>query len=276
MIELKPKVQNLIVGIIFTIVPFINYSELYAQDSINTETHHELSVLSYNIHHANPPSLKDSIDLPAIINVIKNSKADLVALQEIDSNTKRSGFGNQAQQIAKALGMHVFFGKAIDFENGDYGVAILSKFPIVKSLVHHLPSKSDTNGELRVLAMSLIKVADDKLIWFASTHLDSQKENTNRLLQIQKIIEITKQEVLPVVIAGDFNDVEKSPVIDILDKSFTRTCKSCSPTIPVINPIKAIDFIAFKPKKYFKIKNHSVLPETYASDHLPIMTVLKF
>lgn len=276
MIELKTKVQNLIVGIIFVMIPFLNCSELYAQELINTETSHQLSILSYNIHHANPPSLADSIDLPAIIKVIKNSGADLVALQEIDSNTKRSGLGNQAQQIGEALGMYAFFGKAIDYENGDYGIAILSKFPIIESKVHHLPSNPETNGEPRVLAMSLIKLADGKLIWFASTHLDSQKENTNRLLQIQKIIEISKQEVVPTIIAGDFNDVEKSPVISILDQNFSRSCESCSPTIPVINPTKAIDFIAFRPKTSFKIKKHYVLPETYASDHLPVFTVLEF
>jgi len=276
MIELKTKVQNLIVGIIFTMIPFLNFSELYAQELINPETSHELSILSYNIHHANPPSLVDIIDLPAIIKVIKNSGADLVALQEIDSNTKRSGLGNQAQQIGKALRMHVFFGKAIDYENGDYGVAILSKFPIIESQVHHLPSNPETNGEPRVLAMSLIKLDDGNLIWFASTHLDSQKESTNRLLQIQKIIEISKQKVKPIIIAGDFNDVENSPVISILDQNFSRSCKSCLPTIPVINPTKAIDFIAFRPKKSFKIKKHNVLPEIYASDHLPVVTVLEF
>ncbi|MEH6658439.1 endonuclease/exonuclease/phosphatase family protein [Leeuwenhoekiella marinoflava] len=236
----------------------------------------ELKVLSYNIHHANPPIYSDSIDVSAIIQVIKNSDADLVALQEVDSNTERSGLGNQAQQIGDALGMQVFFGKAIDFQNGAYGVAILSRFPIVESKVYKLPSKPETQGEPRVLAMSLIQLPDAHSIWFASTHLDSQKEDTNRLLQIQELLNIMKDKNLPVLVAGDFNAVAKSPIIESLDSIFTRTCTSCPPTIPVQNPNKAIDFIAFKPESFFKVKNHVVIDEKYASDHLPVLATFQW
>ncbi|WP_211222942.1 endonuclease/exonuclease/phosphatase family protein [Gelidibacter mesophilus] len=276
MITKNSKVKNLIVGTVFMMVLISDFSKLHAQDSLNTEISNELRILSYNIHHANPPSIKDKIDLPAIINVIKNSKADLVALQEVDSNTERSGFGNQAEQIAEALGFHVFFGKAIDFQNGAYGLAILSKFPILKSQIYHLPSSPERTGEPRILTMSQIKLPDGKSIWFANTHLDSEKDHTNRLLQVHKIIEITQKESIPIIIAGDFNAVEKSQVIEVFDQKFTRTCELCLPTIPVINPTKAIDFIAFKPKTAFKIKKHSVVSEHYASDHLPVLAILEF
>ena len=78
------------------------------------------------------------------------------------------------------------------------------------------------------------------------------------------------------VLAGDFNAEPNTPVITALDRIFNRTCAPCAYTIPVINPTKAIDFIAFKPKKKFKIVSHKVLQETYASDHLPIITVFEY
>ncbi|MCC4230107.1 endonuclease/exonuclease/phosphatase family protein [Zunongwangia profunda] len=44
----------------------------------------EVIVLSYNIHHANPPSQSEVINLDTIATIIKNSKADIVGLQEVD------------------------------------------------------------------------------------------------------------------------------------------------------------------------------------------------
>lgn len=234
-----------------------------------------LRVMAYNIHHANPPSRPDSIDIPAIVRTIKALDPDLVALQEIDANTERSGPGNQAEIIADSLGMNVFFGKSIDFEGGGYGVAILSKFPISEEIVHRLPTEPGTNGEKRVLATVKIALSDDKFIRFGSTHLDSQKEDTNRLLQIKEIRRIASEDDLPMIIAGDFNAPPDSEVINILDQGFVRTCSNCEPTIPVDHPEKAIDFIAFRPEKSFKVVNHKVIDETYASDHLPILSVLE-
>ncbi|WP_262507250.1 endonuclease/exonuclease/phosphatase family protein [Salegentibacter salinarum] len=105
--------------------------------------------------------------------------------------------------------------------------------------------------------------------------MDSQRTNTNRLLQMKELATITSEEKLPMIVAGDFNAPPNSKVINILEKNFTRTCTSCEPTIPVQNPVKAIDFIALKSKEIFSIKCHKVINEIYASDHLPILAVLK-
>jgi endonuclease/exonuclease/phosphatase family metal-dependent hydrolase len=85
-----------------------------------------LKVLCYNIHHALPPSKKDSIDLDAIARVIIRSKPDLVALQEVDVHTRRSGPFNQAEELGRKTGLTPYFIKAIDYDGGEYGVAILS------------------------------------------------------------------------------------------------------------------------------------------------------
>ncbi|MBC8125022.1 MAG: tetratricopeptide repeat protein [Candidatus Kapabacteria bacterium] len=90
-----------------------------------------IRVLCYNIHHANPPSRPDFIDMVAIANVIKQEQPDLVALQEVDAYTTRSGKAlHQAEELGRLTGMKVYFAKAIDYGGGEYGVAILSKFPM--------------------------------------------------------------------------------------------------------------------------------------------------
>ncbi|HEY0669015.1 MAG TPA: endonuclease/exonuclease/phosphatase family protein [Sphingobacteriaceae bacterium] len=235
-----------------------------------------IRVMSYNVHHCNPPSKPGLIDIDAIATAIKNQNPDLVALQEIDVNTKRSGRYNQAEELANKLNMKFFFAKAIDHEGGDYGVAILSKYPLSDSQIYRLPTDAATKGEPRVLATVKVTLPGGKDIRFGSTHFDAQKPSTNRELQIKEINRIAVNEKLPFIIAGDFNATPESSIIRQFDEKFTRTCKSCDPTIPVINPKKAIDFIGFLPASGFKILSHKVIPERYASDHLPIIAELQY
>ncbi|MCM5528206.1 endonuclease/exonuclease/phosphatase family protein [Parasegetibacter sp. NRK P23] len=238
-----------------------------------TVTGADLKILCYNIHHANPPSKPGVIDMAAIAGVINREKPDVVALQEVDVHTGRSGVQlHQAEDLAARTGMKAYFGKAIDYDGGEYGVAILSKLPMDEGKAFPLPN---TGGEARVLATVRVKTAAGKYIRLACTHLDAQEEENSRILQVNKILELTKDETLPVVIAGDFNAEPSSAVIKALDSRFSRTCvANCGFTIPVINPTSTIDYIAFTPKK-FDVLLHKVINEQYASDHLPVYAELK-
>lgn len=232
--------------------------------------------MAYNVHHCNPPSKPGFIDVDAIANVIKRENPDLVALQEIDVNINRSGKINQAELIAKKAGYHSFhFSKAIDYDGGDYGVMLLSKYPLNEMSTYKLPTDEATKGEQRVLSLATVNLPGGKRINFGSTHLDAQQESTNRLLQAKEISRITSLINLPIIIAGDFNANENSQVIKILDGQFRRTCTNCAPTIPVINPKNTIDFIMFRPASAFSVLSHKVLQEQYASDHLPVVATLK-
>ncbi len=183
------------------------------KDNNTTNLASDLRVLCYNIHHANPPSRPNFIDLEAIAKVIREQGPDVVALQEVDVHTIRSGkTSNQAAELAKLSGMpYYFFAKAIDYEGGEYGVAILSKFPMEDMKNRPLPTADGSGGEHRTLATAVVTLPQGKKIVFACTHLDAQKGDTNRLLQINKITEILQQEKLPVVIAGDFNANPATP-----------------------------------------------------------------
>src|SRR5690606_6371938 len=112
-----------------------------------------LKVMTYNIHIANPPSRGPGfVDINAIANVIKKEKPDLVALQEVDRFTERSGKDlDQAKAIAEQTGMHYFFAKALNRSGGEYGVAILSQEPILSSQLHSLPGADGMEAELRTI-----------------------------------------------------------------------------------------------------------------------------
>jgi endonuclease/exonuclease/phosphatase family metal-dependent hydrolase len=171
--------------------------------------------------------------------------------------------------------MNFYFGKGIDYDGGVYGVAILSRFPISNQQTYKLPKNTDPKAEQRVLAIATVEIAKNVFIRFASTHLDAQQEEENRIMQAKEIVKLTANETLPLIVAGDLNATPDSESISIFDTAFTRTCKDCGFTIPVINPRKSIDHIGFKIGNPFKVISHEVIPERYASDHLPVLAVLE-
>src|SRR6476620_7354050 len=115
-----------------------------------------LRIITYNIHHAGPPTKPGTIDIDAIVSTLKKYPSDLVALQEVDVNTKRSGNVNEAKLIAEGLGMQYYFAKAIDYDGGEYGIALLSKLPLENTKVLELPMDSAVKGEKRVLLSASI------------------------------------------------------------------------------------------------------------------------
>ncbi|GAA5220260.1 endonuclease/exonuclease/phosphatase family protein [Membranihabitans marinus] len=231
--------------------------------------------MTYNIHHANPPSKPNVIDIDAIAEVIREQNVDLVALQEVDVHTIRSGQDlHQAKALADKLGMEYYFAKAFDYSGGYYGNAVLSKMPILDSLRIPLPTMEGLNAEDRVYAGVKVNYAGHE-IYFGSIHLD-YKFKENNLAQTKMML--TGLDKIPGnhLIAGDFNVEENSETISLLDQYFTRSClPNCQPTIPVDNPEKAIDFIFFKPDHLVNSYTNKVIDEKYASDHLPVVAELQ-
>lgn len=226
----------------------------------------QLKILTYNIHHANPPSEHASVtNLDTIASIIKKTDADLVGLQEIDVNLNRSQNTDQAKKLAELTGMHYFFSKGINLDHGEYGTVILSKYPIVKSERFELPSPIES--EKRSLGIIHITL-NEKTIKFANTHLDLKKEN--RLAQTAFIIDKFKNDQELVILVGDLNARPEEQPIRNLEKVFTRSEIKNGFTIPEVNPDREIDFIMINKGNQFKFKNHHVLSETYASDHRPV------
>ncbi len=240
----------------------------------NDNRRKSLKIMAYNIHHANPPSEAGVIDIDAIAQVIQKEDPDLVALQEVDVFTDRSGKDlHQAQAIADKLDMHYYFAKAIDYQGGYYGNAVLSKFPIEDSIRIELPTLPGVKAEDRSWAGIKVQV-DGQSLWFGSTHLDFKTEENN-LHQSNTLLKALEQLSIPVIIGGDFNVVPSSKTIALFDKTFQRTCTGeCPYTIPMINPTKTIDFLMYRPKGAFQTTNHHVVPEEYASDHRPVVATI--
>lgn len=232
-----------------------------------------LRVLSYNIHHGE--GIDRKVDLPRIAKVIQSVSPDLVLLQEVDRNVARSGDVDQAAELGKLTGMQAIFGSNLKLGSGDYGNAILSRFPLSEVENHRLPNSKD--GEPRgVLGADVQMPAElggtSFRIWV--THLDHRPGDADRLGSIDVIADLVKDEDRLVVIGGDFNATPESVVM----KKFCRTWKlagdKVTPTIPVDVPKRQIDFIAYHSPSPIQVGEVRVLDEAVASDHRPIFATL--
>lgn len=269
---------NRMIGISFTSLAIWLLSACNTtEDAAPQAERFPINVMTYNIHHANPPSReKGYIDLNTIAQTIRKTGAHLVALQELDSVTLRSGKTFQLKVLAEMLGMHYYYGKAIPYQGGGYGVGILSKYPVGETRTIMLPKVEGFQGEDRVLALVKVTLPGDKEVYFGSTHLDVTMEE-NRLLQASEIVAIAGKLNAPVIVGGDFNSTDdKAPMTELLGY-FQDASTIKAPTIPVINPKRRIDYILFaKPEDFEVLKEEVLTADNYGSDHLAFWARLRY
>ncbi len=224
--------------------------------------------MTYNIQHGSGMDRK--IDLERTAGVIRQAKADLVAVQEVDVKTRRVGGVDEATKLGELTGLHVVFGKAMDFSGGQYGVAILSRWPIVESRTVALPF-IDKETEPRALLIARIKPEGRPEMIFACTHV----EFANAAIQLRQteviLKELAKEPAPRQFLAGDFNAEPASPAIELLKKSFTSDTDDRVATHPADNPKIKIDWIFHRAAERVKAGESRVIEENAASDHRPVV-----
>lgn len=230
-----------------------------------------LRILTYNIHHANPPSKPDGIDLEAIAKVINEADADLIGIQEVDINVSRSERIDQAAKLAELTKSNYYFSKGIDLEAGEYGTLILTKHKIIGKRKYDLPMP--IKSENRSLAVVDVELPDGRVVSFANTHLDLKKEN--RVAQVKFINELGDRYTRPFILVGDMNAEPDEEPIQLLEKYFVRNTTTNAPTSPNIQPRNEIDYIFVGKHSKFKWIKYQVIQEEYASDHLPVFAEIE-
>lgn len=221
-----------------------------------------LSVMSYNVRHL--AGMDDVVDPARTASVILTQRPDIVMLQEIDSCNARTLQQNQAELLGQATGLHATFARAIPFEGGAYGVALLSRDEPVN--VRRIPLPG---SEPRVLL-----IAEFRDYVAACTHL--ALEEADRLTSVEIIVrEAAKYPGKPFIIAGDWNDTPDSELLQRLRKRFTINSPQC-PTYPAPRPEDCIDYIATLSTFPAQSYDASVVNAPGASDHRPIVVTLSF
>jgi endonuclease/exonuclease/phosphatase family metal-dependent hydrolase len=251
---------------LFLLLAFLSLPTL-AQDKPPT-----LRVLTYNVHHGE--GLDKKLDLPRIANIIKSTDPDLVAIQEVDFKTKRTGEIDTPAELAKLTGLHAYFAKAMDYQGGAYGQLILSKHELTDTKTHMLPP-AEQGVEPRIMAEAHVKIGDTTIAFFG-THLDHQND-ARRIKQAEEITRITadtKDNIM--LLAGDLNARPDSTPIAILLKNWTDPSAGKNLlTIPAEKPRYQIDYVLYRPKDKLRATEVRVLEEPVASDHRPVLAVFE-
>ncbi|MBN1854705.1 MAG: endonuclease/exonuclease/phosphatase family protein [Pirellulales bacterium] len=232
-----------------------------------------LRVLSYNIHHGEGTDGK--LDLHRIAEIIRSTEPDLVALQECDRKTGRSGAVDQPAELGRLTNLHVLFGPNIDFDGGAYGNAILSRQKPERHANHHLPRLVE--GELRGLLDVMLDLGQGRgRIRFLATHLDHRPDDAERMASAGMIEKLVKDSPnTPTILAGDLNALPKSQVMDRFRTHWTLANQQPLATFPANDPNRQIDYILVRPKDRWRIVSTRVVEEPVASDHRPIMAELE-
>src|SRR5882762_1627926 len=104
-----------------------------------------LRIMTYNIHTG--VGMDKKLDLQRIADVINHERPDLVGLQEVDRGVKRTGGVDEIAELARLTKMEYAFAHNLDYQGGQYGVAILSRYPILKT--DHRMYKNKREAERR-------------------------------------------------------------------------------------------------------------------------------
>ncbi len=233
-----------------------------------------LRVLCWNIHHAEGTDGK--LDLSRVARVIKAAQPDLVFLQEVDRNTTRTGKVDQTAELARLTGLHGTFARAIDFQGGEYGLALLTRFPPQRVKTHPLPGKE--KQEARIVMAATVPPGDGwPALTVLNTHLQHDDGET-RARQAARIADLYGKADGVHLLAGDLNAVPGSPPIQALAKAWSFATEPGGKgllTIPAARPRQQIDYILFRPAGAFRVVEAKVLVEPVASDHRPVLAVLQ-
>jgi endonuclease/exonuclease/phosphatase family metal-dependent hydrolase len=219
----------------------------------------ELTIMSYNVR--NCVGMDGVTDYQRVADIILKADADVVALQELDSATQRSGGVVVLDELARLTGMFGVYGPAIDFQGGKYGVGMLLKERPLSWETHPLPGREETRA---ILAVEL----DNCVV--CCTHFSLTPED--RLESVRIIEELVKGYEKPVLLAGDINDLPDSAVLKGLGLTWNILSDPQKFTHRSDKPEKCIDYIfGLANEKYeFKVIDRVVGEEPVASDHLPL------
>lgn len=246
-----------------------------------------IKVMTYNIHSG--IGMDKKLDLDRIAKIIIEQNADIVSLNEIENNVKKTDCINQVEYIAKKTNMYFAFGPNLIGDDGcngkgEFGNAILSKYKIISFQNHQLFRKN--KEEPRGCLEAAIEI-DGKKYTFLTAHLDCHRQEEIRNNQARDILKIIREKEMPVIFAGDMNayirtdgnDVENAAKIftsNLYDTININPSQKYSKTL--IGGKNRIDFIFVNKILEDSILSYKILNDgiaAIASDHYPVIAEIK-
>lgn len=230
-------------------------------------------VMTYNIHHGE--GVDGRVDLERLAAVIREQRADLVALQEVDKGVARTARRDLPAELAALTGMTCLFSNNFAYQGGEYGNALLTRFPVRRWT--NTPLHMLRPGEQRGVLQAVLEVHGRALL-VLSTHLDYRRDDAERLANVAQLREIlAAYPGLPALVAGDFNDTPGSRTYAAMNEAFDDLWPLAGTgagyTFSSTRPDRRIDYLWRRHGSPLR-PLRAWVPRTEASDHLPLVVEL--
>ncbi|MBV8857634.1 MAG: endonuclease/exonuclease/phosphatase family protein [Acidobacteria bacterium] len=171
----------------------------------------ELKVVSYNIRY------RAGEDLKQLARLLKEDPdiggAQVIGLQEVDRNKRRTGNVNTARQLAEELGMRYAWAAppSTDEEEEETGVAILSVFPL-KDVTRVLLKHEGPEGRRRVAVGATVQLGKTRVRVY-SVHAETRMPVEKKVEHWQAVLEDLRLHAgTAAIVLGDFNTIKGKDV----------------------------------------------------------------
>lgn len=235
----------------------------------------KITIASYNVQ-----CLSYGTQLEQISKEIMEVNPDIIGIQELDYNTTRTNNTNQLEQLALATGYKYFcFSKTIDYEGGEYGHGIMSKYPLLNFKTTPFAIQDSEN---RCFSRAEIEINGKKIVFY-NTHLEFGGNIQSN--QIKEIFTLSQQDDYA-IITGDMNCIpvtykdcfNQDKMLSLNGgnefKDYFSTCPEGQKSFEAIdNIIVSKSFDCYYDEN---TKSNLIINKTENSDHNMIYTYLKF
>lgn len=234
-----------------------------------------MRVMTYNIFAGN--DLERRSNLSRVAALIDSLDVDVVFLQEVDRGTARSEGVDQAGVIAASTGLHGVFGRAMDFDGGEYGIAILTRWRVHTWRVVPLdaaPSAGDAPPhEPRILLHAVVSAPGGD-VHLLNTHLHRGAEPAARHAQVLELMGYVADTVprsARIVFGGDLNAAPDAAEVRALALFFRDAWRTCGTgdghTFRSDRPTRRIDYVLLAGLEC----SRAWVPDLETSDHRPVI-----
>lgn len=235
-------------------------------------------ITTYNIHKCR--GLDRRVRPQRIIDVLRETNSDVIALQEVVGMDQLERERNQVRSIAEELGFDFRIGENRRLHGGAYGNAVLTSLPILSEHNHDVTwRKSEPRGCLEVVLNSTEQ--RHKLRIF-NVHLGTGF--FERRYQARRLLDVVGDHALdrsPRVVLGDFNEWPRGLASHVLQHHFQtaepKRKRGRARSYPGILPLAHVDHIYYdQPLALVNVMIHRSRLALIASDHLPLVAEFRF
>jgi endonuclease/exonuclease/phosphatase family metal-dependent hydrolase len=217
--------------------------------------------MTWNIHSGVGPD--GLFDLTRVVEVISRNRPDVVALQEVDSRRTQAPSRSAFVILREAVGDHGIDAKSISTSDGEYGQAVISRWPLARSQIHditHLKREPRRAIEVEIAAPA----GPIRLI---ATHFGLSL--LERREQARRLLTIAHQHPMTTVMLGDFNEwFWPHSLRGALGRELPA--RTHYATFPSWYPLLRLDRIFCWPPGALR-KSYVDRSARRASDHLPVI-----